>query len=599
MLKTRQQIRVTTADNKLTARVGNPIQQRRSAGFVAPKRETAMYGGLTNPGGNNSMTANVLPQGGLLYDTMLSGLLGENEQANLRFYRDIYHYDTVAGACVDLMSTMPFSEFTLQGCEKPERLSAYMSSVEALNLKTLFPEVSVDYLVTGSFTATPIYKSNAKKFVDLIPWRAEDCTVRPGPFLGIDPHISVKPNAEMREFLTSQDEHFVKMRDRLSPAMMDALQSESVELDPLTTLYVPRKTFTYNHTGTSFFKRILPLYLIEKSLYRGTLIEAGRRQRSMLHLAMGDDLWEATPEEMQAIVALFQQADLDPLGAIVGTRASVQAQEMRQGGEFWKYTDITDITTSMKLRALGISESFLSGEATYSSMEVSLSVFVENLRSYRNMVTQKTFYGKLFPLIAYANGFFKKDAKVMDKEAAGFGSVTLKHNLNDATMLDMPMVHWQKALRPEADQAYLEVLGTLKDHGVPVSLGMWAAAGGMTADQLVKEAEEDQALRARLSKLKPEGSDSDVEELARVLGAAMGRRRKSVLSRDFSDHEYETTTRTGKRKSVVNQRAERDRQYDHLAKAVRELSANSGQGHDRVLSQVKSRLGRVPNIIGA
>lgn len=87
MLRTRNQIRVTQQGSELTARAGNPIQQR-SQGFVAPRsQQTAnMYGGA-GMGGGNSMSVNVLPQGGLLYDTMLSGLLGENEQTNMRFYR--------------------------------------------------------------------------------------------------------------------------------------------------------------------------------------------------------------------------------------------------------------------------------------------------------------------------------------------------------------------------------------------------------------------------------------------------------------------------------------------------------------------------------
>lgn len=615
MLRTRNQIRVTQKGTELTARAGNPIQQR-SPGFVAPRsQEKANMYAFGTGGGHNSMSVNVLPQGGLLYDTMLSGLLGENEQTNMRFYRDIYHYDTVAGAAVDLMSTMPFSDFHLEGCEDKSRINTYMASVEALNLKTLFPEVSVDYLVTGSFTATPVYKASAKKFVDLIPWRTEDCDVTPGPFLGIDPMIRVKPNPEMREFLTSQEPHFAKMREKLNRSMLEALQSDSVDLDPLTTLYVPRKTFTYNHTGTSFFKRILPLYLIEKSLYRGTLIESGRRQRAMLHLPMGDDLWEPSPEEMQAIVALFQQADLDPLGAIVGTRSAVTPAEYRQGGDFWKYTDITDVTTSMKLRALGISESFLSGEATYASMEVSLSVFVENLRAYRNMITQKIFYSKLFPLIAYSNGFLKKNAKTQ-KEQAAFGEMTLKHNLNDATMLDMPIVHWQKALRPEADQAYLEVLGTLKDHGVPVSIATWAAAGGMTTEQLVKEAQADVALQKKLKEItghdvgqeNESGAEFDdmaahgqgqySEEQSRVMqvaGPLLGRRRRGILSRNF-DMEYEGKTRTGQRKAIYDQRAYRDAQYDMLAKSVKEMAKTPHQ-HNRVLAQVKQRLGQVPKIL--
>jgi hypothetical protein len=223
------------------------------------------------------------------------------------------------------------------------------------------------------------------------------------------------------------------------------------------------------------------------------------------------------------------------------------------GGDFWKYTDITEVTTSMKLRALGISESFLSGEATYASMEVSLSVFVENLRAYRNMVTQKVFYNKLFPLLAYSNGFMKKNAKAKKSETAAFGEMTLKHNLNDATMLDMPVVHWQKALRPEADQAYLEVLGTLKEHGVPVGIATWAAAGGMTTEQLIKELKADEELKKQIKKITgvtpgENNEDGDAfddaaahgqgqytdgeysggeEEAARVLGPLLGRRRRA------------------------------------------------------------------------
>jgi hypothetical protein len=68
------------------------------------------------------------------------------------------------------------------------------------------------------------------------------------------------------------------------------------------------------------------------------------------------------------------------------------------------------------------------------------------------------------------------------------------------------------------------------------------------------------------------------------------------MSRTF-DHEYETVTRTGKRKSVLSQKRERDRQYDMLAKSVK---AMAGDGHHgSILSKIRQRLGSVPNIIGA
>ena len=606
MLNTRNQVRITQKGAKLTAQVGNPLRRRDASGYAQPVAETAnLFGNSFNSGGN-STSVNALAQNGLLYDTMLNGVVGDNEKSNLRFYRDIYHHDQIPGAAVDLISTMPFSDFTLEGCEDKSRVEKYMSAIEALNFKTLLPEIAIDHLVTGSVTATPVYKASSKKFVDIIAWRSEDCTVTPTPFLGVDPLITVRPSAEVKTFLNSQAEYFVKMRQRMNPQMLAALQNDEIELDPLTTIYVPRKTFTYNHTGTSYYKRILPLYLIEKALYRGTLIEAGRRQRSLLHLPMGDDMWEPTPEEMQAIVALFQQADLDPLGAIVGTRSSVSPVELRQGGEFWKYHDLVEATASMKLRALGISESFLSGDATYNSMEVSLSVFVENLRAYRNMMTQKIFYGKLFPLIAYSNRFTKK-AYDKNTVTANISGIELKHDLNDATMLDLPRIHWEKALRPEADQAYLEVLGTLKEQGVPIGLATWAAAGGMTTDQLVKEATADKELKKTLTKIlgddfvnEPNSKESIEDQGGEFSGSSalarqlLGRRRRSLLSRKF-EHEISGMTPTGKPKYVFRQTAARNRQYDDLAKAVKSMSKEGGI--DRVLAKVKSRVGRIPNVI--
>lgn len=598
MLKMRNQVRITSGREGKKAITGNPIQ-RKTSGVATSRQEERSY-----VGPNNSMSVSALPQGGIIYDTMLSGLLGDNEQANMRFYRDIYDHDSVGGACVDLMSAMPFSDFTLQGCQVAKRVATYESSIERLNLRTILPEVSVDYLVTGAFIATLLYKSKEKKFVDLISWATETCEITKVPFLGIDPMIKVRPDGELRSFINSSEPQLMKMKKTLNSSMIEAMNSESLELDPLTTIFVPRKTFTYATKGTSFFKRILPIYLMEKALYRGTLVEAGRRQRSLLHLAMGDDLWEPMAEEMQAIVALFNQADLDPLGAIVGTRGAVIPTELRQGGEFWKYTDLSEQTTPMKLRALGISESFLSGDATYASMEVSLSVFVENLRNYRNMVTNRVFHGKLFPLIAYVNNFMKKntqDSSDTDshQESAAFGEMKLQHNLNDATMLDMPQVHWQKSLRPEADQNHLEVLATLKEHGLPIALSMWASAGGMTMESLLQDLQRDTDIKRKIKEITgidPDDQQQSQEnqEQSRVIRGMLRGNRRSVMSRDFSGFEITAKTKTGKPKAVLNQSRERNRQFDHAVKAVKNMS--DPHRLNSVLGQVKSRLGSVPSL---
>ena len=103
-----------------------------------------------------------------------------------------------------------------------------------------------------------------------------------------------------------------------------------VELDPVDTLFVARKTFLHDYIGTSLYTRVLPYFALEQNLITGTLLASRRRQRSILHLNVGlDDVWEPEAAEIDEIINLFMQADEDPVGAIVGTRKGVEVNEVR------------------------------------------------------------------------------------------------------------------------------------------------------------------------------------------------------------------------------------------------------------------------------
>jgi intein/homing endonuclease len=285
---------------------------------------------FTSYGGAQSGSAVVSAPGmGNQTDTMLQGILDEsNEKVLLNYYRDIYNYDPVAGAAVDLMSTLPFSDFTLMGASE-EELEPHNTAIEMLGMKSILPEASIDYLVLGKFICSIIYKRDAKNFTDLVPHPVENIKLVASPLYGADPLIILNVPQSYRDFIQSKNPHFQMLRDRLNKPMLDALTGRQVMLDSLTTLYIPRKTFT-NSLGTSLYRRILPMYLFERILYRGTLTEAGRRQRSTLHITAGsEDSWEPTEEELRNIVSLFQQADLDPMGAIIATRTDIQTNEIR------------------------------------------------------------------------------------------------------------------------------------------------------------------------------------------------------------------------------------------------------------------------------
>lgn len=246
-----------------------------------------------------------------------------------RLYRDMYYYDAICGTTVDLYSTLPFSEFTLGGIKDVKILDMFYENIERLNIRTLLNELSIDYLVTGTFLGSLLYNKDKKLFFDIMPHDIGNADIIPMPFYSQDPIITMKFPLEVSKALNSSSKRVDLIKEKLGHAVIDKLLSGSIELDPLGTIYLPRKTFA-NSEGTSFFKRVLPIYLIEKNLFRGTLMESAKRQRGILHVTVGDgDQWEPTQSDMESITDLFTSADADPLGAIITTRLGISTEEIR------------------------------------------------------------------------------------------------------------------------------------------------------------------------------------------------------------------------------------------------------------------------------
>lgn len=564
---------------------------------------TANIGSFGNASGSNSSSVNSFWSS--QYQYMMTGLLpadpsyAESSQLAL-FFRDIYLFDNVAGSAVDIQSTFPFSSYDLRGLDESE-LDIYKDALDQLNIERMLPIISTAFLTDGYFCGSLIFDPKTKRFIDTLIHDALQCQVIPGPFFNMMPIINVTTGATTERLLNSNSMYARNYMASLPNAFVDMLKQGSYTLNPISTLFVGRKSLT-DRAYVSFLHRILPMYLIEKTMFRGTLVEASRRQRAMTHLTAGDDTWTPTGEELQALVAQFQQAEFDPLGGWVSTRSAVNVNDVRPGGEFWKWTDMVDIMVPYKMRALGISEAFLSGDASYASAESAYSTFLESMNSYRNHLTNAVFDSTLFPLVAVANGLYKKG--VQDSEKMRREDITnfLMH-ANNRSKLKLPQMIWHKSLEAKGEENTFELLEQASEKGVPIPMKAWMAAAGLDYEGLMKDLKEDGELRKKLEQYtgkdtSHEGEEEvgdDGDDNARFRPTAQSINagaiaRKALLSRNWDQPELYNIGKTGKKQHVVHNPRGKTRD---LNKMIAQIAARAERDPEYRLKLAKANVARM------
>ena len=467
---------------------------------------------------------------------LLEDMVSKDDNLSLNtLYREIYLYDSVSGPAVDLMSTLPWSDYQLVGIKDKKVMQIYEDSLAELNIQTLMSQLTVSYLVLGTVIGSLIFNESKGVFTDLSIHDPDQCEIFNIPLKGYDPKIDLKISQDMKRFLRSKDPRDREaLKEIPNELLVKMIKKERIELEPLSTLYLSRASIP-GVNNISYYTRILPIWLIEKALMRGTIIAAWRRQRAITHVTVGSDEWEPTDSQLDEITTLFINADQDPTGAVITTRPGIEVEQVVQGNDFWKVSDDWEVFTNAKMRALGISDAFLSGDANYSTAEIALSVFIENIKALREFMTVNTIYNKIFLLLSKYHEIYKTTpAKVShrigssSKEliTADYGIpkeymsgrngpprelIIAQKNLSSANKYLIPGIYWTKDLNPKMDATFLETLTALNGTGVPVTLPMFANAVGMKLDDSYIEAlNEDIEVRKKIKLYKDKLKSKEV-----------------------------------------------------------------------------------------
>ena len=440
----------------------------------------------------------------LLYNNIGQFQTPRAKQTHNKLMRQIYDFDPIAGPAIDLYSDLPWSSFDIGGVSDPAILHIYEDALNNLKLEHYLPQITANYLVYGRICLHFLFDAGPGVWTNFILHDDDDIRITPVPLLNEDPLVDLMPSASLKAFIMSKDERAQVYKDMFPSDLIDRIErGEPLPMDNSNTLYLPRRSMASDHLGTSMFSRIIGLITLERALFNASVARAQRSAGTIRILKMGRsgvDGWLPTDEEVTSAVTSLMMAEEDPVASIVGFKTSdVTVEAIAGSGQdsLWKISDENSYIEAAKMKALGLSETMLSGDATYNNLDTSLSIFLEKVKTMRDFFTRKIIIERVFEPLAKAHGFYQKDGLTKSRSLQPRGFVSNKIKIKDTSdsQLILPTIQWTKPLEPRMDSSLIELLDKAEEKGLPITLRKWATATGQNISEIQGQISDDLKLR--------------------------------------------------------------------------------------------------------
>lgn len=392
------------------------------------------------------------------------------QRAQWNAYMRMFHrLDPMFGTAIDMYSEMSGGEFDLifddESAEIKQQLE-YM--VDDVHLLDAYKQLIQEFMVLGEAVPHNYFNDETGLWSYITFHNPDYIDVIDVPFVHSEPIIQFVPSEELRMILSETSPESQEMRDRLPQEFVQKiLARQKIRLSPLNCTFLARKMSPYDLRGTSIGARLWRTWMVEDAVYAAT-IATFRRAAAPLKVAKLGDPQSGTipsPEREQKLMELVKQAELDPQSWITW--------DFMINFELWGNTDraITinkeyDVIEKMKLSALGLSKSFMSGEVSYSSSKSGLQVFLRRLLALRQYIENMWLYPKVFKPLAVINGWYKTKPS---ETAHQYRVKKTAQELDEEKRLIIPRIKWRNKLEPGIDADVLAAYMQLEKFGVKIS----------------------------------------------------------------------------------------------------------------------------------
>lgn len=436
-----------------------------------------------------------------------------------RYWRLFIKLDPIIGTGLDMYSEMAWSDCKLtgEGVEGEVR-DVYESMWEACNVLTLLPAMTREFLGIGEVIPHCFFDDSEGMWTYIALHNPDNLEVIDAPFIKMEPIVEFVPDDRLRAILTSSDPELQSIRDKMPPELIAKLYSrQNIRINTdVNATFISRKLHPYETRGTSILSRMWRILMYEDAIFNASIATARRHAGPIKIAKLGNPQtnWIPGPEQERRFSELVAQAELDPHAWIV-YHYGVQLEAFGTTERVMTINREWEIIERIKLAAMGISRSFLTGELTFASATAGLQVFLRRLLALRNFFETVWLRTKFFRPIAEINQFYKRDKSELDHR------IRVKRTaqeIREQKRLIVPKIDWANKLNPMVDKDLISAYEQLERLGLRISKTKKMASVNLQFEEELRRGIEEDKFENEIRKEYGETDEAgDPKELAKII----------------------------------------------------------------------------------
>jgi hypothetical protein len=435
-----------------------------------------------------------------------------------RYWRLFIKLDPVIGTGLDMYGEMPWGDCKLTGDGVDgEVRDVYESQWERCNILGLLPAMVREFLGVGEVIPHAFFDDALGIWTYVALHNPDNLEVIDAPFLHMEPIVEFVPDDRLRQILTSSDPDLQKVKTTLPPELLHKLYTrQNLRINTeVNATFMARKLHPYETRGTSILSRMWRVLMLEDGIFNATIATARRHAGPLKVAKLGNPQtnWIPGPDQERRFAELVAQAEVDPHAWII-FHYGLQLEAFGTTDRVMTVDRNWEVLERIKLAALGISRSFLTGELTYASATAGLQVFLRRLQALRSYFESTWLKPKFFKTVAAINGFVKP---TQAEVSHGIRVRRGRRELDEDRRLILPTIDWANKLNPMVDNDLIKAYEALERLGVRISKTKKLAAVNLSfEDELRRSIEEDKfenKLRAEYGVPDEKGDPAEISQI--------------------------------------------------------------------------------------